>query len=155
MTILDRLKELGLELPKPPNPVASFEPIVSTDNLVLTSGQIATSADGSLVATGQVGEEVDIPRAQQCAQACALNVLAQLDRAPGGLDRLDRLIKLTVFVASAPSFDQQHIVANGASDVLIEILGDRGRHARSAIGVASLPMNSPVEVEAMARWRSG
>ena len=152
MTIDARLAELGLELPEAPTPVASFEPIVSTGDLVLTSGQVATSGAGAMVATGRVGAEVDVHQAQLCARACALNVLAQLNTAPGGLDRLDRIVKLTVFVASAPDFSEQHVVANGASDLLVQVLGDRGRHARSAIGVAALPLASPVEIEAIARW---
>lgn len=154
MTVIGRLGELGIELPSPASPVASFEPTVSTGNLVLTSGQIATSADGTLQATGRVGAEIDLDQAQRCARACALNILAQLNRVPGGLDRLERIIKLTVFVASAPGFHDQHIVANGASDLLVQVLGDRGRHVRSAVGVTALPLGSPVEIEAIVRWGS-
>lgn len=152
MTITERLAELGVELPEPAAPVASFEPIVSTGDLVITSGQIATGVDGTLETTGRVGSELDVEQAQRCARLCAINILAQLERAPGGLERLDRIVKLTVFVASAPGFNEQHIVANGASDLLVQALGDRGRHARSAIGVAELPLGSPVEIEAIVRW---
>lgn len=153
MTIIERLAELGVELPEPAAPVASFEPFVATGDLVVTSGQIATAADGTLQTTGRVGSEVDVEQAKNCARLCAINVLAQLEQAPGGLESLDRIIKLTVFVASAPGFNEQHIVANGASDLMVQALGDRGRHARSAIGVAELPLGSPVEIEAIVRWR--
>jgi enamine deaminase RidA (YjgF/YER057c/UK114 family) len=154
VSVVERLRELGLELPAAPEAVASFEPVVGAGDLVYTSGQIATGPDGSLVATGRVGAEVDREQARRCAETCALNVLAQLERTPG-LDRIERLVKLTVFVASAPGFREQHVVANGASDLLVAVLGERGRHARSAVGVAELPLGSPVEIEAIARVGSG
>lgn len=151
MTVDERLRELGLRLPEAPPAVASFEPVVPSAEVLYTSGQIATAADGRLVATGRLGAEVELELGRRCAEACALNVLAQLNRLPGGLDRVERLVKLTVFVASAPGFNEQHVVANGASDLLLAVLDERGRHARSAIGVAELPLGSPVEVEAIAR----
>ena len=128
-----------------------FEPFALVDDVVYLSGQIATSGDGTLLSECRVGAEVDIDTARRCAEACARNLLAQLDAVPGGLERVDRLVKLTVFVAVGPGFDQPHVVANGASELLLRELGERGRHARSAIGVAALPRGSPVEVEAVVR----
>lgn len=128
-----------------------FDPVVIVGEFAYVSGQIATDAENELVARGVVGADVDVDTAIRCAEACARNVLAQLERIPGGLARVERLVKLTVFVAAASGFDRPHVVANGASEVLLVALGDRGKHARSAIGVASLPLGSPVEVEAIAQ----
>lgn len=128
-----------------------FEPFVLVDDVVYVSGQIATDEDGMLVAEGRVGAEVDLATATSCAEACARNLLARLGEVPGGLEGIERLVKLTVFVAVASGFDEPQVVANGASELLLRELGERGRHARSAIGVAALPRNSPVEVEATAR----
>ena len=128
-----------------------FEPVVIVDRVVYVSGQIATDAENELVGHGRVGDEVDVDTAIRCAEACARNLLRQLELLPGGLESVERLVKLTVFVAVAPEFDRPHVVANGASDLLLSALGERGRHARSAIGVASLPLGSPVEVEAIVR----
>ena len=132
-----------------------FDPFVLVDDVVYVSGQIATAEDGALVAQGRVGAEVDLDTATRCAEACARNLLTQLARVPGGLEGIERLVKLTVIVAVAPGFDQPHVVANGASELLLRELGERGKHARSAIGVAALPRSSPVEVEAMARLATG
>ena len=126
-----------------------FDPVVIVGEFAYVSGQIATDAEGELVARGIVGADVDVETAVRCAEACGRNVLAQLERIPGGLDRVERLVKLTVFVAAVSGFDRPHVVANGASEVLLATLGERGKHARSAIGVASLPLGSPVEVEAI------
>lgn len=150
MTAADRLAELGLTLPPPPRPVAVFEPYVRVGATVYTSGQIATDVDGTLVATGRLGAEIDIPTGQQAARACALNVLAQLADAAGSLDAIERLVKVTVFVASTPEFTEQPAVANGASQLFVDVLGEAGAHARSAVGVAVLPLGTPVEVEAIA-----
>jgi enamine deaminase RidA (YjgF/YER057c/UK114 family) len=128
-----------------------FEPVVIVDGVAYVSGQIATDAESELVARGRVGEEVDVDTAIRCAEACARNLLRQLELLPGGLGSVERLVKLTVFVAVAPGFDRPHVVANGASEVLLSALGEAGAHARSAIGVASLPLGSPVEVEAIVR----
>ncbi|HEX5027777.1 MAG TPA: RidA family protein [Gaiellaceae bacterium] len=128
-----------------------FERVVIVDGVAYVSGQIATDAESELVARGRVGEEVDVETAIQCAEACARNLLRQLELLPGGLESVERLVKLTVFVAVTEGFDRAHVVANGASEVLLSALGERGKHARSAIGVASLPLGSPVEVEAIAR----
>lgn len=132
-----------------------FDPFVLVDDVVFVSGQIATAEDGALVAQGRVGAEVDLDTATRCAEACARNLLTQLARVPGGLEGIERLVKLTVFVAVTPGFDQPHVVANGASELLLRELGERGKHARSAIGVAALPRGSPVEVEAIARLATG
>jgi enamine deaminase RidA (YjgF/YER057c/UK114 family) len=148
-----RLAQLGLTLPEPPAPVAAFQPFVRHGDTVYTSGQIATR-DGQLVATGRLGAEVDIAAGQEAARACALNVLAQLNAAAGSLDDIVALVKLTVFVASAPDFTQQPQVADGASRLFLDVLGPAGAHARSAIGVSSLPLGTPVEVEAIAVIRS-
>jgi len=128
-----------------------FDPVVVVDGFAYVSGQIATDAESELVARGSVGAEIDVDTAIRCAEACARNVLARLEELPGGLDGVERLVKLTVFVMAAPGFDRPHVVANGASEVLLSALGERGKHARSAIGVASLPLGSPVEVEAIVR----
>ena len=130
-----------------------FDPVVIVDGFAYVSGQVATDAENELVAQGRVGAEVDVETAIRCAEACARNVLAQLESLPGGLDGVERIVKLTVFVAAAPGFDRPHLVANGASEVILSELGERGKHARSAIGVASLPLGSPVEVEAIVRLR--
>lgn len=149
----ERLAQLGIELPDAPAPAAAYLPWVVDDGLILTAGQIAT-AGGELLHTGRVGAEVDTQQAAACARQCAINVLAQLRTAADGLDRIERILKLTVFVASAPGFTDQHLVANAASEFMADVLGDAGRHARSALGVAQLPLGSPVEVEAIARVRS-
>lgn len=143
-----RLAELGVELPDPPAPAAAYVPFLRTGNLVFTAGQVAASG-GSLVAEGIVGQDVDLDTAVACARQCAINVLAQLKAAVGDLSNVTQVVKLTVFVASAPHFTQQHLVANGASELIGEVFGDRGRHARSAVGAPSLPTNTPVEVEAV------
>ena len=147
-----RLAELGIELPAPPPPAAAYVPFVRAGNLVLTSGQVAVGPDG-LIATGIVGDDVDLETAVACARQCAINVLAQVKAAVGDLANVEQVVKLTVFVASAPSFTQQHLVANGASELLAEVFGEAGRHARSAVGAPSLPTNTPVEVEAIVAVR--
>jgi enamine deaminase RidA (YjgF/YER057c/UK114 family) len=149
---LDRLAELGLQLPPAPQPVASYVTAVRTGDLVFTSGQLPL-VDGALGVTGLVGEregDVSPATAQDLARTAALNGLAVVDaalRASGGLDAVVRVVKVTGFVASAPGFTGQPGVVNGASDLLVEVLGEAGRHARSAVGVAELPLGSPVEVE--------
>lgn len=147
-----RLSELGISLPQAPAPAAAYVPFVQSGNLLFTAGQVAvdtTQPGRSLVATGLLGEEVDVETGQRCARQCAVNVLAQLKAALGELSRISRVVKVTVFVASAPGFTEQHLVANGASELLAEVFGDAGRHARSAVGTASLPTGTPVEVEAI------
>jgi enamine deaminase RidA (YjgF/YER057c/UK114 family) len=148
MSIEERLAELGLTLPPAPAPVAAYVPTVHSGTLVFTAGQLPADASG-LLATGKVGEDVDLDVAIVCARQCALNVLAQLRAALGTLDRVARVVKVTVFVASAPSFVQHHRVANGASELFADVFGDAGYHTRSAVGVLALPLDSPVEVEAV------
>ena len=149
---MQRLEELGITLPSPPPPAAAYIPFVRTSNLVFTAGQVAAGPDG-LLAEGIVGADVDMDTAIACARQCAINVMAQLQAAVGDLDSIEQIVKLTVFVASAPDFTQQHLVANGASELIGQVFGDAGRHARSAVGTPSLPTNSPVEVEAIVAVR--
>jgi enamine deaminase RidA (YjgF/YER057c/UK114 family) len=144
----ERLAELGITLPAAPPPAASYVPFVRSGSLLFTAGQVAVR-DGELVATGLLGDGVDVATGQSCARQCAINVLAQLQAALGDLARVQRVVKITVFVASAPGFVEQHLVANGASELLAEVFGDAGVHARSAVGAASLPTGTPVEVEAI------
>ncbi len=144
----ERLAEMGITLPEPPAPAAAYVPFVQTGNLVFTAGQVAV-AGGGLVAEGIVGAGVDTETAVACARQCAVNVLAQLTAALGDLSRVRQVVKLTVFVASDPSFTEQHVVANGASELVAAVFGDAGLHARSAVAAPSLPLNTPVEVEAI------
>jgi enamine deaminase RidA (YjgF/YER057c/UK114 family) len=144
--IADRLTELGIELPAVAAPVAAYVPAVVHGGLVYTSGQLPF-VDGALPATGKVGAEVSAEDAKALARICALNGLAAAADAAGGVDRIARVVKVTGFVASATGFTGQPGVVNGASEVLGEILGEAGIHARSAVGVAELPLGSPVEVE--------
>ena len=145
----DRLAELGLELPEVAAPLAAYVPAVSSGSLVFTSGQLPFVA-GSLAATGKVGTGeglVDPERAAELAATCALNALAAVRAEVGDLDRVVRVVKVVGFVASDPSFTGQPAVVNGASELLGQVLGDAGVHARSAVGVAALPLDAPVEVE--------
>ena len=141
----ERLAELGLEVPAIPAPVASYIPAVRSGNLVFTAGQLPMRS-GELVATGKVGGEVSVETALECAQQCALNALAAI-RGEVPLERITRIVKLVVFVASTPDFTGQPGVANGASDLVGQVFGDAGRHVRSAVGVPVLPLDAPVEVE--------
>jgi enamine deaminase RidA (YjgF/YER057c/UK114 family) len=141
-----RLRELGITLPQVTKPVASYVPAMVTGSLVFTAGQLPF-ADGALPKTGKVGAEVSAEEAAGFARTCALNALAAAESVIGSLDRVTRIVKVVGFVASAPEFTGQPAVINGASDVLGEIFGDAGRHARSAVGVAVLPLDAPVEVE--------
>lgn len=146
---LARLAELGLELPPVVPPVAAYVPAVRSGDLVFTSGQLPV-VDGRLAATGKVGALVTGEQAQALARTCALNALAAID-ALVGLDAVVQVVKVVGFVASAPDFTGQPAVLNGASELLGDVFGDAGRHARSAVGVASLPLDAPVEVELVVR----
>ncbi len=148
MTPEERLADLGITLPAAPAPAAAYVPVVRSGALLFTAGQVAVGESGML-ATGIVGDDVDVETAVGCARQCAINVLAQLATALGSLSEVRRIVKLTVFVASAPSFREQHIVANGASELMASVFGEAGVHARSAVGTAVLPLGSPVEVEAI------
>lgn len=143
----ERLAELGIELPEPPSPAAAYVPFVRSGSLVLTAGQLPV-IDGALPATGKLGADVDLATGQQLARRCAINILAQAKAAAGDLGYV-RIVKLTCFVASEPSFTEQHLVANGASELFGDVLAERGVHARSAVGVPVLPMDAPVEIEAI------
>lgn len=147
-TIEKRLSDLGITLPVPAAPVANYVAFSRTGNLLLTSGQLPLK-DGKLTATGLLGREVDVAAGQEAAKYCAVNILAQARAALGDLEKIRRVVKITVFVASSPDFIEQHLVANGASNLLAAALGERGIHARSAVGSASLPLNAPVEIEAI------
>ncbi|MCW2931782.1 MAG: hypothetical protein JWM19_2744 [Actinomycetia bacterium] len=149
MTAAERLAELGLTLPPVAQPVAAYVPAVRTGNYVYTSGQLPF-VDGKLQGTGKVGADVAVDEAAGLARTCALNALAAVASVAGGLDAITRIVKVTCFVSSAPAFTGQAQVANGASEFLIEVLGDAGRHARSAVGMSVLPLDSPVEVELIA-----
>lgn len=143
------LAKMGITLPEAPAPAASYLPFTQTGNLLMTAGQIAVNADKEFVATGIVGADVDLETAQACARQCAINIMAQIKAVTGGLERVKKIVKLTVFVASTPEFTNQHLVANGASEFMAEVFGEAGRHARSAVGVPCLPLGSPVEIEAI------
>lgn len=140
-----KLETLGIRLAEPVTPVGSYLPAVRTGNYVYTSGQLPMR-DGELVATGKVGAEVTLEAAADMAAVCAINALAAVNGLVG-IDSVVRVVKLTGFVASAPGFNSQAAVLNDASDLIAEIFGDAGRHARSAVGVAELPLAAPVEVE--------
>lgn len=146
-----RLAELGLELPPVAAPVAAYVPAVVSGSLVYTSGQLPF-VDGELPATGKVGAEVDAETARRLAATCAVNALAAVKSVIGDLDRITRIVKVVGFVSSDPGFTGQPGVVNGASELLGEVLGDAGVHARSAVGVAVLPLDSPVEVELVAEF---
>jgi len=149
MSAIDsRLAELGITLPAAAAPAANYVPTVQTGKLLYTSGQV-NIADGKITPPGLLGRDLDVAAGKEAAKLCAINVLAQAKAALGDLAKIKRFVKITVFVASTPDFTEQHLVANGASDLFVAVLGDKGRHARSAIGMASLPLNSAVEVEAI------
>ena len=152
MTATARLAELGLTLPPVAAPGGAYVPAVRTGQFVYTAGQLPV-VDGKLPATGKVGAEVSAEDAAGMARTCALNALAAAAQAAGGLAAIRRIVKVVGFVACAPGFSGQPQVINGASDLLIAVFGDEGRHARSAVGVAELPLNTPVEVELIAEVR--
>jgi len=146
-TIASRLADLGIEIPaQAAAPAGSYMPAVTTGNLVFTAGQLPF-VDGALLLTGKVGAEVTAEEAHGCARQCAINALAAIAAELGSLDRVTRVVKVVGFVSSDPSFTGQAGVLNGASQLLGDIFGDAGVHSRSAVGVAVLPLNSPVEVE--------
>lgn len=147
MSIENRLKELGIELPEVSPPLASYVPVMVHGDLAFVSGQLPF-IDGELV-TGTLGKDVEMDRAIAAARACGLMILAQLRHEIGSLDRVERIVKLGGFVASTPNFTDQHKVVNGASDLMAEVFGDKGRHARAAVGVPSLPVGAAVEVDAV------
>jgi enamine deaminase RidA (YjgF/YER057c/UK114 family) len=142
-----KLKELGIVLQEPPAPVANYVPFVRTGNLLVVSGQVCFGADGKLVAKGRLGDGVSIEDGQKAARACAVNLLAQVKAALGDLDKVVRVVRLGGFINSAPGFPDGPKVMNGASDVMVAVFGEKGKHARSTVGVAALPADAAVEVE--------
>lgn len=147
-TISDKLDALGITLPKAAAPAANYLPTMTSGNLLFTSGQLPLR-DGKLVHEGILGRDLTVEQGQEAAKWCAINILAQAHSTLGDLEKVKRIVKISVFVASAQDFTEQHLVANGASDILADVLGDAGRHARSAVGMASLPLNAPAEIEAI------
>jgi len=144
----ERLKALGITLPAPPKAVAAYVPAIRHGDLLMLSGQIPVR-DGKVVYSGRAGFERKLEEAQEAAKLCALNALAVAADAAGGIDNLKRVLKVVVYVASHEGFTEQHLTANGASNFLVEVFGDAGKHARAAVGVAELPLNSTVEVDVL------
>ena len=142
-----KLASLGISLPTPATPIANYVPFVRSGNMLVVSGQLCFGADGNLVARGQLGGDVSMDDGQKAARACAVNLLAQLKAALGDLDKVTRVIRLGGFINSTPGFTDGPKVMNGASDLMVEVFGEKGRHARSTVGVAALPANAAVEVE--------
>ena len=151
-TIDQRLAELGIALPEAAAPVAAYVPAVEQDGLLHISGQISFAEDGSLI-KGRLGEDLDLEAGTAAARRCGVMLLAQIKAALGSLDRVERILKLGVFVNSAPGFTDQPKVANGASELMQQVFGEPGRHARSAVGVAVLPLGVAVEVDAIVAVR--
>ena len=152
MSIDNRLAELGITLPEPAAPVAAYVPAVEVNGLLHISGQISFAADGSLI-KGRLGDDVDLDGGYQAARRCGIMLLAQMKAALGSLDRVERIVKLGVFVNSVGSFTDQPKVANGASELMQDVFGEAGRHARSAVGVPVLPLGVAVEVDAVVAVR--
>jgi len=146
MSANQRISELGIVLPQVATPAGAYVPAVVSGNLVFTAGQIPL-VDGKLAATGKVGKDLTAEQAREIARICALNAVAAVKSVIGDLDRVKKVVKVVGFVSSDPSFSQQPAVVNGASEVLEQIFGEKGIHARSAVGVAVLPLDAPVEVE--------
>ena len=144
--IEQKLKEKGLELPEAPKPLAAYVPATKTGNLIFTAGQIPLE-NGKLKFAGKVGADLSIEDGKKAAELCLLNGLSVIKSTCGNLDNISKIVKITVFVNSADGFVQQAQIANGASELLVELFGEKGKHARSAVGVSELPINSAVEIE--------
>ena len=151
MSIDQRLAELGINLPQPAAPVAAYVPVVIAGGFAHVSGQVS-SQDGQMI-TGKLGADLDIAAGQNAARACGLMVLAQLKAALGSLDRIEKIVKLGVFVNCTPDFTDQPKVGNGASELMQDVFGEAGRHARAAVGAPSLPLGVAVEVDAIVKVR--
>lgn len=147
-TIAKRLEDLGIQLPEAPAPIGSYVAHIISGDMLYISGQVSKAADGHMI-TGKLGADLGIEEGQAAARASALNILAQAHAALGSLDRIARIVRLNGFVNAAPDFSGHPSVINGASGVLVEILGDAGRHTRAAIGVSSLPAGCAVEIDAI------
>jgi enamine deaminase RidA (YjgF/YER057c/UK114 family) len=148
-TVEGKLKQIGVILKEPPAPVANYVPFVRTGNMLVVSGQLCFDGEGKLAATGRLGSGVSIEDGQKAARACAVNVLAQVKAALGDLDKVVRVVRLGGFINSAPGFVDGPKVMNGASDLMVAAFGDKGKHARSTVGVAALPADAAVEVEGL------
>ena len=148
MTISERLSALAISLPNAGAPAANYVPVVRTGNLAFVAGQVC-SRNGEFPYVGELGGAISIEEGQAAARLCALNLLSQLNTALGDLDRVTRVVRLNVFVRSAPQFTEQPRVANGASDLMVELFGERGWHTRAAVGVCQLPFGAAVEVDAI------
>ena len=146
-TVEKKLMDLGIALPTPATPVANYVPFVRTGRLLVVSGQICLDAEGKLIAKGKLGADVSLEDGVKAAQACAVNLLAQVKAALGDLDKVTRVVRLGGFINSAPTFTEGPKVMNGASDLVVTAFGDKGRHARTTVGVASLPLDAAIEVE--------
>jgi enamine deaminase RidA (YjgF/YER057c/UK114 family) len=146
MNYEEKLNSLGFQLPEAPVPLASYVPAVKTGSYVFTAGQVPVQ-NGKLIYSGKVGKEVSVEDGQKAAQICTLNCLSVIKSVIGNLDNIKRIVKVVVFVNSSEGFTDQPKVANGASDLLVEIFGEAGKHARSAVGVNELPINAAVEIE--------
>ncbi|MBP3853551.1 MAG: RidA family protein [Erysipelotrichaceae bacterium] len=149
MNIEKRLQELGITLPDVPKPKAMYIPVKQSGKLLFVSGQLPTDAGGRLLYTGKLGQELTLEQGQECARACVINLLAAVKGQIRDLDKVKNIIKLQAFVSSVTGFDQQHLVTNGASELLFEIFNEKGTHARTAVGINQLPLDAPVEIEAI------
>lgn len=148
MNIENRIKELGIDLPVAAAPAAMYIPVKQTGNLLFVSGQIPVK-DGVMQYTGKAGDERTLEEAQEAARLCAINIISAVKANVGDLDKVKSIVKITAFVASKTGFDKQHLVANGASQLLFDVFGEAGRHTRSAVSVNQLPLDATVEVEAI------
>jgi enamine deaminase RidA (YjgF/YER057c/UK114 family) len=144
-----KLSGLGITLPTPASPIANYVPFVRSGNILVVSGQVCFGIDGKLVVKGQLGAGVSVEEGQKAARACAINLLAQLKAALGDLDKVVRVMRLGGFINSSPGFTEGPKVMNGASDLMVEVFGDKGRHARTTVGVSALPADAAVEVEGL------
>ena len=144
-----KLSGLGVTLPTPASPIANYVPFVRSGNIIVVSGQVCFGIDGKLVVKGQLGAGVSVEDGQKAARACAINLLAQLKAALGDLDKVVRVMRLGGFINSSPGFTEGPKVMNGASDLMVEVFGDKGRHARTTVGVSALPADAAVEVEGL------
>ena len=144
--IENKIKELGLQLPEPPKPLAAYIPAKQIGNLVFTAGQLPM-VNGEIILKGLLGQDVEIDPAYNAAKICTLNALSAIKGVIGDLDKIKQVVRVVGYVASVPTFTQQPAVVNGASELLLEIFGENGKHARSAVGMAVLPLNAAVEIE--------